>query len=119
MTYADWAEYLKSITGWDFTEEELIRVGERNNNLARSFSVREGVTRAHDTLPYRLMCEAMTKGPARGQMLTAEELSTMLDEYYHLRGWTPEGIPTADTLKALGLKEVAQELAKLGLSDQE
>jgi aldehyde:ferredoxin oxidoreductase len=27
----------------------------------------------------------------------------MLPEYYELRGWTPEGVPTEDTLARLGL----------------
>jgi aldehyde:ferredoxin oxidoreductase len=27
----------------------------------------------------------------------------MLPEYYQLRGWTPEGVPTEEKLAALGL----------------
>jgi aldehyde:ferredoxin oxidoreductase len=32
-----------------------------------------------------------------------DELNSMLDEFYDLRGWTRDGIPTAQRLKALGL----------------
>jgi aldehyde:ferredoxin oxidoreductase len=30
-------------------------------------------------------------------------MDKMLDEYYDLRGWSPEGIPTEAKLKELGL----------------
>jgi hypothetical protein len=29
-----------------------------------------------------------------------------LDDYYEVRGWTKEGIPTVDKLKELGLDEL-------------
>jgi aldehyde:ferredoxin oxidoreductase len=37
-------------------------------------------------------------------------LDTMLDEYYALRGWDREGIPTPETLDKLDLGDVAREL---------
>ena len=38
----------------------------------------------------------------------------MLDEYYDLRGWDPNGIPTEKKLKELGLSNVAEDLKKMG-----
>jgi aldehyde:ferredoxin oxidoreductase len=39
----------------------------------------------------------------------------MVDEYYELRGWNVEsGLPKRANLEALGLKEMADELEKLG-----
>ena len=35
------------------------------------------------------------------------ELDKMLPEYYAYRGWTPEGVPTAETLARLGLGDNA------------
>jgi aldehyde:ferredoxin oxidoreductase len=32
--------------------------------------------------------------------------ATMLDEYYQVRGWDADGVPTADTLRRLGLREL-------------
>jgi len=106
---------ISAITGWDLTEQEFVKVGERNNNLARAFNVREGVTRADDTLPLRLMEEALPEGRSAGHTVSAEDLSSMLDEYYRLRGWSPDGKPTAATLQALGLEPVAAELVRLGM----
>jgi len=34
----------------------------------------------------------------------------MLDIYYALRGWSPEGIPTPEKLTSLGLAEVVGPL---------
>lgn len=34
------------------------------------------------------------------------DLEPMLDEYYALRGWSNDGVPSADTLTRLGLADV-------------
>jgi aldehyde:ferredoxin oxidoreductase len=35
----------------------------------------------------------------------------MLDEYYQLRGWTEEGVPTEGTLERLDMAEFAEHAA--------
>jgi aldehyde:ferredoxin oxidoreductase len=35
-----------------------------------------------------------------------EELATMLDAYYALRGWSPDGVPTPERLESLDLDAV-------------
>jgi aldehyde:ferredoxin oxidoreductase len=42
----------------------------------------------------------MTVGSAGGQVV---DLEPMLDEYYRIMGWTEDGIPTPERLKALGI----------------
>ena len=43
------------------------------------------------------------------------ELEPMLEEYYHERGWDiGTGIPKRSKLEALGLRDVAEELGRLG-----
>ena len=39
-------------------------------------------------------------------------MTAMLDEYYHLRGWNPDGIPTQEKLKSLGLEETLKDFPK-------
>ena len=39
----------------------------------------------------------------------------MIDEYYKLRGWNSEGIPSKDELDRLGLNHVRQTLEGKGL----
>jgi aldehyde:ferredoxin oxidoreductase len=98
-----YARMVRAITGWDVTAEELERVGERIINLERMFNVREGVRRADDTLPWKVMHEPIPAGPSAGMYCPPDELRAMLDTYYALRGWDPDGVPTAARLASLGL----------------
>jgi aldehyde:ferredoxin oxidoreductase len=97
-------ELLNKATGFDFTVAEYLKTGERIWNLTRLFNVREGVTRKADTLPARFMEEPLPDGVAKGQVVTKKLLDEMLDEYYALRGWNKNGVPTEEKLKELGLQ---------------
>lgn len=98
-----YAAMVRAVTGWDMTVEELERVGERIVTLERLFNVREGVRRGDDVLPWRVMHEPIPEGPSAGMYCPPEELDAMLDEYYRLRGWDDEGVPTPERIAALGL----------------
>ncbi|MGB9890169.1 MAG: aldehyde ferredoxin oxidoreductase family protein, partial [Anaerolineae bacterium] len=82
-------------TGAGYDEETLLRAGERVYNLERMFLVRAGFSRADDTLPPRMLYEPMPEGPAKGHVV---ELDRMLPEYYRLRGWDENGVPTPEKL---------------------
>lgn len=84
----------------DWTLERLLECGERIWNMERQFNLAAGLTAADDTLPARLLKDAAKSGPGKGHV---SELPKMLPEYYELRGWTPEGIPTNATLDRLAL----------------
>jgi aldehyde:ferredoxin oxidoreductase len=99
-----YAAMVRAITGWDVTAEELERVGERIVNLERLFNVREGVRRSDDVLPWKVMHEPIPDGPSAGMYCPPAELDAMLDEYYALRGWDEQGIPTPSRLATLGLR---------------
>jgi aldehyde:ferredoxin oxidoreductase len=76
--------------------------------------VREGITRKDDIIVGRYMDEPMHGGPLNGMALDRKKWDEMLDEYYELNGWDKKtGIPTRDKLEALGLKDVANELAEV------
>jgi aldehyde:ferredoxin oxidoreductase len=98
-----YASMVRAVTGWDVSAEELERTGERIINLERLFNVREGVRRVDDVLPWRAMNEPIPDGPSAGMYCPPAELSVMLDEFYRLRGWDAEGVPTAARLADLGL----------------
>ncbi|MGB9776593.1 MAG: aldehyde ferredoxin oxidoreductase family protein [Anaerolineae bacterium] len=87
-------------TGAGYDEETLLKAGERVYNLERMFLVRAGFSRADDTLPPRMLYEPMPEGPAKGHVV---ELDRMLPEYYRLRGWDENGVPTPEKLAELGL----------------
>ena len=97
-------ELINAITGFNMDLEELNRVADRIYTLERLFNCREGITRKDDTLPNRFMREPIPDGPSAGMYMRPEELDTMLDEYYHLRGWNIKtGVPTEQKLTELGL----------------
>ncbi|MEA2039782.1 MAG: aldehyde ferredoxin oxidoreductase family protein [Thermodesulfobacteriota bacterium] len=105
------AALMEAVTGLAFRPEDVMTVGERVNTLARAFNVREGFTRADDTLPERLMKEPLKEGGSKGQVISEEDLKFMLDEYYTEQGWDLEtGKPTREKLEELGLEYVADEL---------
>lgn len=97
-------ETLLAITGYDFAPH-LMEIGERVSNLERMILVREGVQRSDDSLPPRMM-EAIPSGPAAEHLISYEMLDQMLDDYYTLRGWDPNGVPLPATLERLRLLEL-------------
>jgi len=80
--------------------DELCTAGERIFNAERLFLVRAGFSRRDDSLPPRIVAEPLPDGPAEGMVCHLEE---MLTDYYHLRGWDADGIPTPEKLAELGL----------------
>ncbi|MBS7608296.1 MAG: aldehyde ferredoxin oxidoreductase family protein [Candidatus Bathyarchaeia archaeon] len=105
--FEDLAKLYTLVTGWETTPEEMRLKGERINNLARVINVREGLGRKDDTLPWKVMNVPIPdEGPSKGAYVTKEELELMLDDYYEVRGWTKDGIPTPEKLKALGMDDL-------------
>ena len=105
--YKDLAALYNAVTGVEMTPEELQRAGERINNLGRLFNIREGLSRKDDTLPWKVMNVPIPdEGVAKGSFVSQEDLDLMLDDYYEVRGWTKEGIPTVEKLKEIGMDDL-------------
>lgn len=96
----DYADLLAATTGMKIDAAGLLKVGERIWNLQKLYNVKRGFGRKDDTLPARLLNEPLKEGAPKGMVWKREE---MLDEYYTLRGWDKEGMPTPARLKELGL----------------
>jgi aldehyde:ferredoxin oxidoreductase len=107
--WKDLANYYTLATGLPMTPEEMTKDGERIENLARLFNIREGKgTRKFDTLPWKIMnVPVPDEGPAKGMYVSEEEFQVGLDDYYSVRGWTADGVPTTEKLKALDLGDLA------------
>jgi aldehyde:ferredoxin oxidoreductase len=98
-TLQDVAPQLQAACEGDWSLENLNLVGERIWNLEREFNLAAGLTRKDDDLPPRLKKEAAKVGPAKGLVNGIEK---MLPEYYQVRGWDKEGVPSAQTRERLG-----------------
>jgi aldehyde:ferredoxin oxidoreductase len=91
--YWDWS-YLSTIvevtTGLTLDEKGLRKISSTIQNETRRFNLREGITSKDDTLPKRFFDEPLGK---EGKTIRREDLQKMLQDYYALRGWSPEGVP--------------------------
>ena len=107
-TFPGWSlteltEMINAAAGWDCSEYELLKVGERALNLARAFNMREGLTVEDDRLAER------SYTPTRGGALAdggidPEELREAVHTYYAMMGWDQEtGIPSEVKLQELGV----------------
>ena len=118
--WKDLANYYTLATGLPMSPEEMTKSGERIENLARLFNIREGKgTRKFDTLPWKIKnVPVPDEGPAKGMYVSEEEFQVGLDDYYSVRGWTADGVPTTEKLKALDLSDLAYiaEKATIGSS---
>ncbi len=103
MTLKELWQLVKAATGFDYPKvSDLERLGERISTLSRLFNVREGFSRAADTLPARNLTQPMVVGSAGGQVV---DLEPMLDEYYRIMGWDMNGVPTLLRLNELGISD--------------
>ena len=105
---------LNLVTGWDTTADELEETGERICNLERALHVREGVSRADDMLPYKVMHEPIPDGPHKGMHCPPDELEGMKNEFYGIRGWDENGSPTAATLERLKFRRRGRSPGRFG-----
>jgi len=98
-------EALNAVTGWDLNFERARTIAERQWNIIRCFSAREGFTREDDQLPRRFMEEPIPEGPMKGSYIPKETLERLKNDYYAYRGWDLKtGNPTREKLIELGLE---------------
>lgn len=101
LSTEDLADMIRYVVGWkDYSVEEFLRTGERIFALERLFNKREGFGRKDDTLPERLIKDAMPEGASKGMVHPLEE---MLDLYYSRRGYDKEGHPEKDIITKLDI----------------
>ena len=87
LSASDLARAINAATGFSYTGEDILKVGERIFNLQRAFNNRFGISRADDTLPPRVLSSTIG-GPVEGLV---PNLAEQMQEYYEARGWDPDG----------------------------
>jgi aldehyde:ferredoxin oxidoreductase len=98
----DYRHFVKVITGFDLTEQDINQVGERVFNLERMLNCREGFSRRDDMLPERFFKDAYTLGPQKGKVVDRQEFTEIMDDYYKNREWAVDtGVPGEEKLKSL------------------
>ncbi len=99
------AEALTVVTGYDYTGEEILKIGDRIWNMERLYLLREGYTAKDDTLPERFFQEPVDVGTGEKRAIPKEEFMEAIKDWYRERGWNENGIPTKEKLNELGLDE--------------
>jgi len=140
-----YAKYFYAVTGREVTIEDIILMSERVYNFQRIFNLRMGFgTREHDVIPYRsvgpvTMEEYESRAdrydkqlrekfgydpankPSEEKMAALRrfreaEYEKLKDAVYRRRGWSSNGVPTLEKVKALGIDfpDVVELLGKHG-----
>ena len=103
--YAEAAELLRKVTGWNCSDVELRQAGQRIQIHKRLFNQREGWQPEDDWLPPRLLSEALPSGVAQGIALTAAELKEMIRGYYQARELDENGFVPKNNLQQLEIAD--------------
>jgi len=118
------SKLLSAVTGIEYSEKELDRIGERIWNVQRAIMVREGRTKEEDTLHEAYFRKKSTHRRLRNEIqfhtnidsdqtkpIPREAFEEAKETYYKMRGWDEKtGRPTREKLIDLGLDEIAEQL---------
>ena len=102
-------ELVRSVTGWNTTAFELMKVVERGNTLARIFNLREGFTEKDDWLPPRFF-KPRTTGLLKDTAVNPKDLQNAKLLYYDMMGWTEQGVPKKSALAELDIGWAANKI---------
>ncbi len=91
------------VTGFDYSLNEVLEIGRRIWYLKRGLTNLFGARAEDDKLPKRLMT-VMEEGPTEGSL---PDMDKMLAEFYELRGFDKNGLPTKKVLEEVGLPDLA------------
>ncbi|HDJ28227.1 MAG TPA: aldehyde dehydrogenase [Proteobacteria bacterium] len=105
----NYPKFISAGAGIEMDEEKLVKAAKRYRTLVRAINISRGMRRSDEKPP-----EDHWK--KRFPELEAE----LLDEYYKLKGWNNDGIPTQESLHELGLDYVSEDFVARGiLNDSE
>jgi len=110
-------EIVRSVTGWNTTAFELMKVVERGNTLTRIFNNREGFTEKDDWLPPRFF-KPKISGALNKTSVNPEDLQKAKLTYYDMMGWTEQGIPKQSTLEELDIAWAANKIKQTSVRYQ-
>jgi len=99
--------WTNAATGWSLTPEEYMHIGHRVQTLRQLFNIKQGVAPKDIRVSRRALgLPPQESGPHQGKQI---DYPAMRRIYWAHIGWDPEtGVPTPETLKALGLADRVQ-----------
>ena len=105
-----WTELVNAATGWDYTDADLLKCGERIQNLRAAFNWREGLA-PKDFAPHKRMLGEgdgnLAAGPLKGVRVP---LPVLRDDYYNAMHWnTTSGKVSKARATELGMADLLAE----------
>jgi len=100
----NYPEFVTAATGIKMTKDDVWKSATRTRTLMRALNVRRGMRRADDRPPddhWRKRFPDLEK--------------QLLDQYYKLKGFNEQGIPTRESLQDLEMGFVAEEFEQKGI----
>jgi len=101
LGYDEFSALITEAVGLDIPPAELVAVARRVLDMERVINMREGITRADDTLPRRYFDDPLPVGPSKGHRIDRAEFAALLTRYYRRRGWDDEGVPSPERVAGL------------------
>lgn len=92
---------IQLVTGKKMTLGKLKNIGDRGYNIERMYNVSRGISAKDDSLPDRLTKELQREEEPKSYV----PLEELKQNYYKIRRWDEDGIPTDKKLKKLNLME--------------
>lgn len=116
LDFPEIAELYSAATGWETSADDLKRMAKRQLNLEKAFNLlRTDFDRKDDYPTPRDMTEPVPTGSIAGWKMERKDYDALLDEYYELHNWDKEtSFPTRECLEDLDLKDVADDLERVG-----
>jgi aldehyde:ferredoxin oxidoreductase len=97
---------INAVTGFNYSQEQLILLGMRMFAIRQAFNLREGLTRKDVNISERLkwLAEKSEDGETQKKYM---DFDVMVDSLYEAAGWSKDGVPLEGTLYRLGGMEQA------------
>jgi aldehyde:ferredoxin oxidoreductase len=105
LTLDEFASLVNAVTGLNYSAGSLEKIAWRTLTLERMFNILAGFSWKDDWLPLRFYSECLDIDGS-SVVLSSDAFHKMHQEYYEAMGWDEEGVPKAETIKALGLEEL-------------
>ena len=99
--FAESAEMLRLVTGWDITADELRTTAKRIVTAKKQFNIEAGWTPEEDTLPERFLTEKLPTDDRA--VLSHARLASLIEAYNVGRGWRADGYLEEEVLERFGL----------------
>jgi benzoyl-CoA reductase subunit BamB len=112
MNLDDHIKLVSYATGIDIDETKGMTIAKRIGALTRAYNILSGIRRKDDTVPEKFFHDPPK--PPRS-LLNRDKFNKMISQYYKLRGWNEEGVPTKDELDRLELQYVRRKFEERGI----